>query len=399
MSLKRKHILAGLLVIFLFLLNFQMLGVGGWLAANESSLKVYQVFLPLFIPFFFNFKLPIKQGHILVYAFMVVVLVSSVLYFFYGFNPLIFNYVFAFALFFLGLLIASRFEERKILSLFQFVIIIVNIIILLKLVYFREQILNFFKFRYGGHPYIYYFYGGGPNLEATWVAMNTLFFINRKRLFYLILAFSFAISAIYASRVGLILTVLVFGIYFFSKRISKLEKQVIILLAVIIGLGFGYVIAKKSTELYVIERLTNIGSKGELGSQGRLRIWKAYAENFSAQNVLGVGAGNSIPYIERKGEIEIRENNLHNYYMQTLMDFGLLGLFAFLLLGLDVTDKNLRIKFYDPFGVYVLCYFIACLIQFRGAENYVWLAYGIFLGNYYKTRLQLRESTLDKQSN
>ena len=222
--------------------------------------------------------------------------------------------------------------------------------------------------------------------------MNTLFFINRKRLFYLILAFSFVISVIYASRVGLVLSVLVFAIYFFSKRISKLEKQLIVLLAVVLGLGFGYVIAKKSTELYVVERLTKIGSKGELGSQGRLRIWTAYVENFSAQNVIGVGAGNSIPYIEKKGEIEIRENNLHNYYMQTLMDFGLLGLLAFLLLAMDVTDKNLRTKFYDPFGVYVLCYFIACLIQFRGAENYVWLAYGIFLGNYYRSRLKLTKA-------
>lgn len=400
MKLNSDWLLFATLALFWLLINFQMLSVFGWINDTKGvNIKLYHLFSLVFLPFILKqplkFKLS-KTGLILVFLFMIIVFLTSItLSPFYGFNSVFINYFFAFYVFFLGYFLSKRLNSFKILKIFQSIIILIYIVVLIKSIYYYETITYFLKNPYG-HPSIYYIYGGGPNLEATWITLCSLFFLNRKRLFYFSILFSFIISAIYASRISIIMVVLVYIFYFVSNRPTKNERRIILSFFVISSLTFGYYIIHKLSDLYVIERFLNIGDKVEGGSQGRLMLYNAFAESFTYKSMFGVGSGNAIPYIERTLNLSFREDNLHNYYLQVLLEFGIIGLLIFLLIVIDLVKKNIQLKFSNPFGLFVLCYLIGCLIQFRGAEVMFWFCLGLFYGTYYlndKSQRKLNNET------
>ncbi len=313
---------------------------------------------------------------------IIVVLCAIILFPFYGFNSVIINYIFAFYVFFLGYFLFDKLGEIKILRILRIATILINVVVICKAFYFYEEISFFLKHPYG-HPSIYYVYGGGPNLEATWITLNSLFFINKKRSFYFSLLFSFIISIIYASRVSIIMIVFVYFFYFISNRPTKKERKYILIASIASILFFGYFIVQKLSNLYVIKRFMNIGEKSEGGSQGRMILYNAYMESFSYNTLFGVGPGNAMPYIEQAVNKSFLENNLHNYYLQVFLELGVVGLLFFLLIIMDVVYKNIRLKLNCPFGIFILCYLLGSLIQFRGAESFFWMCLGMFYGSYY----------------
>lgn len=385
MKLSFKIIIQTLLIIFFVLLNFQMITIFGWIKEGEGMpLKLYHLFSLIFL--FFLIKKPLKiklkrQGLLYIYSFMgIVLLCAIVLYPIYGFNSIIINYCFAFYVFFIGLFISKSISEDEILSALQIAAIFVSIVVIIKNIYYYNELVFFLKHPYG-HPSIYYLYGGGPNLEATWIALNALFFINKKRIFYFSLIFSFIISMIYASRVSIIMLLSVYLFYLISNKPTKKERNNILITFLFVTVFFGYQIVQKLSDLYVIKRFINFWSEG--GSQGRIILYKAFAESYSYKSFFGVGPGNAIPYIEEATNKNFIEDNLHNYYLQVFLELGIFGLLILVLIIYDLIYKNLKIRFNSPFGILCLCYFIGCLIQFRGAEAIVWLCLGMFYGQFY----------------
>jgi hypothetical protein len=89
----------------------------------------------------------------------------------------------------------------------RWISVVVLLAVLAKAVLFLPEIIRFLAAP-NGHPMLPTFYGGGPNLEATWVAMAGVFFIG-SRLFIPYMAVTAGLSVAYASRVGLIVVALV----------------------------------------------------------------------------------------------------------------------------------------------------------------------------------------------
>lgn len=387
MKLGLNKILAISLVAFWVLLSFQMLGVFGWIVNEETSIKAYHIFSLVFLFFFISYKINIdltKMGIFYIIVYMIIVIMSAILLFpIYGFSTVIINYLFSFYVFFIGYFIFDKLGELKILSILQKGTLLINIIIICKLIYFHQEITFFLKNPYG-HPTIYYIYGGGPNLEATWITLNSLFFINKKRSFYFLLLFSSLISIIYASRVSILMILLVYFFYFISNRPTKKERKFVLISSFTTFFLFGYFIIEKLSNLYVVKRFLNIGHKSEGGSQGRIILYNAYLESFSFKTLLGVGPGNALPYIEQSIGRNFVENNLHNYYLQVFLELGLFGFICLLIIVFDITKKNIRLKLNNPIGIFILCYLIGCLLQFRGTESFVWLCLGMFYCYYYK---------------
>lgn len=386
------------LFIFLFflLLNLQALAITGWMNEDEaSSVKLYHFFSLLFIPCLFVSKksgLPKLPPFIFEY-FLGITVISIILFLVYPFNRILINHLFAFYTLYIGYYIASVLKQHEILRLLQKGTILIVFIIIGKLFFHVPELIRFMKAP-DGHPYVYTIYGGGVNLEATWLGLNTALFINRKKLFYFLFLTTLVISLLYASRVGIVIALLVAGFKFFSSATSKRERQVIITLAVLALCSFVFFIDFESlaNDFYTLRRFVEFGDSTDKGMAGRFAMWKYYATALSDSYFMGYGAGNGMYAIEAVSGNNYGEDNLHNLYMQILIEFGVVGFMLYMILVYNISIKAIKTRLSNPIGIIILVYFIASLIQFRGTDAIIWL----YIGMFVKIESNLKTEALDE---
>jgi O-antigen ligase len=392
-SLSHRLVLQVALGIFFLLLNLQMLSISGWMTLQDEfqqksidTIKGYHVGSLLFVLFFLTRngiwlpKLPRYVFHFCVW----VVISSLALYAVYGFNSMIINYLFAFYCLLIGGVIGSQLTKEEVVFVLRTVSLVVFAIIAVKLFYYQEEVVRFLKAPIG-HPNIETLFGGGVNLEATWVAFHLAFFVrSRKSLFYFLVLFSLGLSILYASRVGVILSVLVFFLRFFSAIPTKLERRnlltglAILILLVLVSVDLGQV----SQKVYGLKRFADFGSSEDAGMSGRKAMWEHFPAALAKSHYLGYGAGNAMLGLEEVSGIDFSEQNVHNYYLQVLLEFGVLGLPLYLIMVFQLLKRIQWTKLADPLAIILLCYFISSLIQFRGAESMIWLYMGIVFMQY-----------------
>lgn len=370
------------LVLFFLFLNLQMLAITGWMTNENSTLKVYHLFSLLFIPCLLlrlRSRLPLIPPFIFEY-FVGIILISLLLFLFYPFNRMLINHIFAFYAFYIGYYIAGLFTQEHVLALFQRAAIIVFVIIVGKLLFHIPEIIRFMKAP-DGHPAVYTIYGGGVNLEATWLGLNTALFINRKKLFYFLLLSTLFISTLYASRVGIVISLLVAGFKFISAATSKEERSAIILLGILAVLSFVAFIDfdNLAEKVYAFRRFAEFGDSSDKGMSGRFAMWRYYGSAIWENKFMGYGAGNGMYAIESVSGRNYPEDNLHNLYMQVLIEFGIIGFVLYLLVVYNLSFKALKSRLSNPFGIIILVYFIASLVQFRGTDAIIWLYIGTFI--------------------
>ncbi|GAA4428254.1 hypothetical protein GCM10023188_12300 [Pontibacter saemangeumensis] len=244
-----------------------------------------------------------------------------------------------------------------------------------------------------GHPAIYTIYGGGTNLESTWLGLNVALFINRKKLFYVLLSLTLMVSIIYASRVGVVIAMLVAGFKFISVATSKTERRAIIALAFFAALAFIIFIDfdNLAEKVYTLKRFSEFGDSSDKGMAGRFAMWRYYGTALWESKLLGYGAGNGMYAIESVSGNDYPEDNLHNLYLQLLIEFGIVGFLLYMLTVYNVSIKAIKSHFINPIGIILLVYFVASLIQFRGTDAIIWLYMGLFLKNEANQKMALNE--------
>jgi O-antigen ligase len=369
------------------LLNFQMLTLQGWKTYEAGGLggavKAYHVFFLLFTVVLVSIFIPkvYSKAPWTVLAYLLTVVTSGIYYLFHPFNSLYLTYLFVVVVFYIAFNLGRNFPPSLLLKSINQAILIINLAVFIKLIFYADVIFSFLKAP-NGHPILFTFYGGGVNLEASWVAINSSLLANKKKYFYPSVIFSILLSIAYSSRAGMILTALSFVIYFLSGKISKSEKRAIMFLLIILLLfGISYLV-KNFDSVYVLDRFTQMGTEEDKGSLGRLMLWENTIKATLDNALFGFGPGNSIYAIERYTSTDFTEDNLHNYYIQSLVELGLLGCISFILIVLKVTYKQFKTSFTNLFGNFMLLYFAACLIQFRGADAMFWLIAGFYFSSY-----------------
>ncbi len=370
-----------LLFLLLISLNFQLLSIKGWDVHDHSLLshvKIYHVITLLFVFLLFIENRVRYKIHYLPFLFLAyTILISPILYSFYAWNLLLLNYIFALLIFFI-FYNYSILNFAALENLIQYSFVVIYVVILVKLVIYYDKLIEFFASPWG-HPAVPAIYGGDVNLEATWVALSTAFYMrNRKRTFYFAILFSLMLSVLYSSRVGFILAVCSYLIYFLSSNISRREKTFVFIVSI---LGFVFLLTflmSKLDDVYVIERFTQIGSSEDGGSVGRLMLWRNIDTALLNNFFLGYGAGNSLYAIKLVDDFSFIEDNVHNYYLQILLDFGLIGFIIYSIFCVYVVLGQVQNRFTNPYGNFILLYFVGSMIQFRGAEPIFWLAVGVY---------------------
>jgi O-antigen ligase len=246
-----------------------------------------------------------------------------------------------------------------------------------------------------GHPDVPTLAGGGLNLEATWLALASVFLIGTAFFVPFVLTAA-ATSALYASRAGIVIAALAacaaLAYAWGSRRaepvdaagrrlVRRRRSRIIAFVVAAIALGATAAAVRAVRQVgdptYVAQRFATIGE--EPGSMGRMTLWRGGLRVF-AEFPLGVGVGNAVPTLRRVLGVDVPEDNLHNIYLQHAVETGIPGLVALLVLAVTVARRLIAVRFRDHLLLFVAGYFVAGAIQFTGVDVMLWLVYGLQSG-------------------
>lgn len=189
------------------------------------------------------------------------------------------------------------------------------VIILIHAAFQAAAIISFLR-EGGGHPHITTLINGGVNLEATLCGMFAVFTM-RKPYGMIVWYISLVISAIYGSRTGIVINIMVIIWYIVFVKGLNMKTMAIILPAIVIMF---LVMINSSAGSIVIERFSNTI---EDGGSGRDKIWQ-HAFEVIKQYPFGVGCGNVMYAIEKVNNVVHGENNAHNIYIQYVTEHGVI---------------------------------------------------------------------------
>lgn len=300
--------------------------------------------------------------------------ISLIGYMRFGVNSVVFNYSFMLVICCTFYNLGSDYSLKDWECLFRLAASFVMCAIFIKLLLNLDAIALFRSQPWMGHPVLPTFFGGGVNLEASWMALFIPFFgWNLTGLLYIILAL--LLSFIYASRAGLMLAVLGVAYVFLGKYKGAPMKTKLMVLTGILVAGFVVLVLQGNA---LIERFLSIGT--DPGSEGRFNMWRYAALAFKDAPMFGCGAGNATRHIDMlMPSAGILEDNVHMYPMQVLLDFGSVGAVIFAFFVISFIKRCYKNRLRSPFEAWLLFYLIASFVQFRGAD----VLLGVCLAGYF----------------
>lgn len=332
---------------------------------------MYHFFITLvFLLGLYKFKgIPQKYGSI-VFLFLVLYLKVFITSFIYGFNFLSFNYFFISVIFFIFITFFDNIDSIKVIRLLRVVVSVLLLYVFFNVLlnYDSVKLAQAQNIMFGIRPLIpNMVFGGGLNLESTWIAMLTVFFI-RSRFFILAIMVSAFIAASYMSRTGFLISAIVFLFWFYdTQRLKFTFIQFYIFLPVFTLLGcVALYFILLWLDLPIIERFLIIGE--EPGSNGRLDILSYIGKALVDSYFMGYGPGNVMVTLAKYG-LDSDNDNVHNYFIQLLLDFGFMGFLVYLYFAW--TYLNSRVIPFE-FKMFFFLYLVGSLVQFRGAEPVLW---------------------------
>jgi len=294
------------------------------------------------------------------FYFATVVLLSVINYFYVGLNTMLANYIFVFFLFIVVSLAYRNFSYPEILSQLRGAAWVIGLLILL------DVVLSYGGGWAGRIDLVFEVYGGGINLEASWVALAGCFFIGKRREFIAYLMIPIIINYVTLSRTGSIITAIVFLCWIWTNRkyVKKWHVTLFAGLSIIylVYIYFGGVLGRP-----LFDRFLQIGSAG--GGSGREILLHYASLVLWERPYVGWGAGNAILALRSQG-FSGSEDNVHNYLLQNYLDFGVFGLFFWLLFFIYMIKKSAN---KPELRCYLICFGVAGLVQFRGAEPLFYL--------------------------
>ena len=376
LKIKSNDMIKFLFFILLLITCFQNISIITFV--DRFSFKMSHLCSMIFLPLLIK-KNKIKLPPILLTIFLVYVIGLS---FFmipkYGFNSLLLNYIFS--LYYLIIITSpgDKISLNEWKSIIKKVAWIVVIATLIKLALNINILIQFFSNPYG-HPMIDTFFGGGVNLEATWIGLLGFFFSNDRK-GYLYSIFSLVVSILYASRVGIIVSSILLIYLIFQRNENKLNKKNIIkIFYMLIFVIFGIFIIYKLGYLdYMLSRFLNAGK--DTGSTMRLTMW-GYALKAFFNNPIGYGLGNCINALENVAYVIFTDKNMHNLFLQMLVDTGIIGFLLYLFVIFFFVKNEYKNFFKNSFVAFIFTYLLLSFIQFRGGDAIFYFMVAIYINN------------------
>ena len=320
--------------------------------------------------------LPSASINVLFVTFVVITLVDTPVH---GFGATILKYAFQYLVLIVALnlmvLVGGEKSERLILAGAWIVLAIV----LINALAHAGAFLEYYDHPWDGHPNYATVFSGGVNLEATWPAMLGVFCRNNRG-GWTYLGLTYVFGALTQSRAGLMLAVGAIVYVLLVKDGGRPGLRRVAVVAILAAAAALYIVAgpraasvHSATESVSVTEEETV-SDAPQGIPGRRGIWMGSIEAFYDAPVLGYGAGNAMDAVRAVTGYPYHEDNVHNYPLQVLLDFGLVGLAVFAVVVVRFLVLGVRARFRSPFAAFVALYLVGGMIQFKGGELLVGFA-------------------------
>jgi O-antigen ligase len=369
MNKNKRIILLEILLISMCFQNIEIINFGTF------GLKLFHIigvlFLPLLIKNIKKIKFPSKN---FTFFLIFMIIVSTINVTKIGFHSLILNYIFSYYLLILLYTFANDIKRDEWEKIIQNVASFALFCVYVNAFVHRNIIIRFLSNPFG-HPVYKFIFGGGANLEATWIGMFGFFFNNKNKGYLYILLCTF-ISAMLASRVGIIIDVIVFLFLTFSKNDKNKIDSKKIIIGILVILVTVLIAQKTGVMEYLFSRLKSIGK--DTGSTARLLMWQYVIKTF-LNNPFGYGVGNSVKAINTVSATYIGEGNIHNLYFQMLLDIGIIGVIWYIGTIAIFVKNEIKNILKNPVVMYLITYFVLGLVQFRGGDALMFYFVGIYV--------------------
>jgi O-antigen ligase len=241
---------------------------------------------------------------------------------------------------------------------------------------------------------VLYMSTGGRNIEASLLALLSILLLG-TRAYPIAAGIAFLTSATMLSRAGLVGAAVSIGIAAYRARKTRsyyLYTFVGIAMVVLIG---GLVVSSV-VDIPVLDRF-NLQAETQLEHKnvGRLALWNSATQALE-QNLFGYGVGNGVPLMEQISGLNFVENNVHDIYLQFLLEGGVQSLLLFVvmvghILFRPAEGQQRNIK------AFLLCYLMLAFIEFSGYEAYFWFFVGMFYARNDMRRVRLRQESGTKR--
>ncbi|SFK59231.1 O-antigen ligase family protein [Succinivibrio dextrinosolvens] len=358
----------------LFLINGQEIKVSYFLFSFFCLLLVKRrnIFYPSkLLVFFFIF--------VCTYSF----LLSFIYYDSFGFSDHFFHWVYGAGVVIIVFNLFPFSTERDISLFFQKIWFILFLCILFNNCNQLDSITNYLKNNLN-HPSLTTLVVGGVNSESIFLGLFCASFVY-TRIRWFILFLSLAVSVFYSSRAGVISDCITCLFFIFFKQKHLVNKKFIVIItlfSIILLVVFFTLISYADTSgnffSRFISRFSRIGE--EPGSIGRLNMW-SYIPELISTYPFGVGLGNSLLALKSISHDMYRESNLHNIYLQMIVDLGVFCGLLFNCLIFYFLYHEGRNIFCSLITFFLCSYFFMGLIQFAGGESFFFFFIGLYLLN------------------
>lgn len=319
--------------------------------------------------------LPSASINVLFVTFVVITLVDIPAH---GFGATILKYAFQYLVLIVALnlmaLVGGEKSERLVLAGAWIVLAIV----LVNALAHASAFLEYYDHPWDGHPNYATVFSGGVNLEATWPAMLGVFCRN-NRSGWAYLGIAYVFGALTQSRAGLMLAVgaIVYVLLIKDGGRPALRRVLAVCAVVVIAALYTVAGPRAASVRAAAENppaVEEADPDAPQGIPGRRGIWMGSVEAFYDAPVLGYGAGNAMDAVRAATGYPYHEDNVHNYPLQVLLDFGLVGLAVFAVVVVRFLVLGVRARFRSPFAAFVALYLVGGMIQFKGGELLVGFA-------------------------
>lgn len=355
----------------------------------------------------------------------------------FGFGATIFKYVFQYLVLAVSVNLMMLMKPRRAELCIRVSAWVVLATVLTNACIHVGAFTEYYASPWDGHPNFETVFSGGVNLEATWPAMLGVFMANNRRGWaYLLSTIVFAAGV--QSRAGLMLAVGAFVYVVLIKDGARPSWKRVVLTAFVVLVATAFTIAGPRALVMTTDMEPSAGDSADLtggetgsampadlqgaagtgnieesfadgdqasglpsgqsqgsliGTPGRKGIWAASFQVFQDAPFFGHGAGNAMDAVRDFSGYPYREDNVHNFPLQVLLDFGLVGFAAFIVVVIGFVGSSAQSRFISPFSAFIMLYLVGGMVQFAGGELLMGFAiagYAAFGSDFRSTKDVIR---------
>jgi hypothetical protein len=294
--------------------------------------------------------------------------------------------------YFLGVVFGRKLAEMELRRIFIWMLGCCLTFLILRDIVYAGQLGAVYA-RSEGASGVLYMSTGGRNIEASLLALLSILLLG-TRVYPIAAAIAVLTSATMLSRAGLVGAAVSIGIAAYRTRKTR-HYYLYSFLGVAMVVLIGGLVLSSVIDIPVLDRF-NLQAETQLEHKnvGRLALWTS-AGTALRQNLLGYGVGNGVPLMEQISGLNFVENNVHNIYLQFLLEGGVQCLLLFLVMAAHILftpaegqQRNIK--------AFLLCYLMLSFIEFSGYEAYFWFFVGMFYARNDLRLVQVRTNAAEK---